>query len=700
MATTIKLKNSVTTTAAPSSLSQGEAAVNVTDKKVWVGNAASSPVQILGAGATVSGTDATFTGNVTLGDASGDALTINSSAVSIPNGLNFDSNTFVIDATNNRVGVGTASPNAPIHSVLSGSGVSVNVAATGQAGLQMTSGTATNPYMNWYSSGTTLEASLFAVAGSGAFAIGTGASGAERMRIDSAGRVCIATQIAESNLTVYGTSTAPSATTLSSGTLNIKGSSTLRLLIGTDPSSPYGAWLQTTDGAGAGYPISLNPLGGNVGIGTSSPSGRLSVTTSTMTNQIIADSMSDSTTYGLVSLNASRVSTGYLGIAGGGGTDKTLFLNVPTGGKYSFRNNFSEQMQLDSSGNLGLGVTPSAWETSSYKAIDINSAVGGIYGGASRFGLTNNAYLNTSGVWTYKTTGYATRYQSYNGEHQFYTAPSSTGAITFTQAMTLDTSGNLGIGQTNPSAWLTNGIGIGSGSSDWGATIYTGTASSGYLCFADGTTTTDRYRGYLQYTHASDAMVFATAATERMRIDSSGNLLVGTTDTSNSAGSGIKLKPAGNGSNAPILAIVTTGSTGASANFQVYSTTAAAYRFYVTDAGQIYATSTSITGISDISLKENVKDLETGLAEVMALKPRRFDWKNGDATNVAGFIAQEVAEVLPELVSDYKYSDTETKKSLKMGDMLPTLVKAIQELKATIDFQSTEIASLKAQLNK
>ena len=79
----------------------------------------------------------------------------------------------------------------------------------------------------------------------------------------------------------------------------------------------------------------------NVGIGTSSPSGRLSVTTSTMTNQIIADSMSDSTTYGLVSLNASRVSTGYLGIAGGGGTDKTLFLNVPTGGKYSFGNNFS-----------------------------------------------------------------------------------------------------------------------------------------------------------------------------------------------------------------------------------------------------------------------------------------------------------------------------------------------------------------------
>jgi len=58
---------------------------------------------------TLSGTFAA-NGGAPLGDASGDALTINSSAVSIPNGLNFDSNTLVIDATNNRVGVNTATP--------------------------------------------------------------------------------------------------------------------------------------------------------------------------------------------------------------------------------------------------------------------------------------------------------------------------------------------------------------------------------------------------------------------------------------------------------------------------------------------------------------------------------------------------------------------------------------------------------------
>lgn len=84
MATTVKLKNSVTTTAAPSTLVQGEAAVNITDKKVWVGNAASSPVQILGAGATVSGTTGTFSSTLSVTDgASIQGLTVGRGAGSI-----------------------------------------------------------------------------------------------------------------------------------------------------------------------------------------------------------------------------------------------------------------------------------------------------------------------------------------------------------------------------------------------------------------------------------------------------------------------------------------------------------------------------------------------------------------------------------------------------------------------------------------
>ena len=103
------------------------------------------------------------------------------------------------------------------------------------------------------------------------------------------------------------------------------------------------------------------------------------------------------------------------------------------------------------------------------------------------------------------------------------------------------------------------------------------------------------------------------------------------------------------------------------------------YKFYVNFGGQINSTSTSISSLSDERLKENIVDLETGLTEVIALKPRRFDWKGNGNKNVAGFIAQEVETVLPELIGDFLHDDLADAKSVKIGDMVPTLVKAIQE---------------------
>jgi hypothetical protein len=106
-------------------------------------------------------------------------------------------------------------------------------------------------------------------------------------------------------------------------------------------------------------------------------------------------------------------------------------------------------MLIDSAGNLGLGVTPSAW-ASGYKALDIGTR-GSIYYAAGFFGYQNNAYWNgTSNI--YKETGFAADYYSNNGAHVWRTAPSGTAenAITFTQAMTLNASGNLGVGTTSP----------------------------------------------------------------------------------------------------------------------------------------------------------------------------------------------------------------------------------------------------------
>jgi len=108
-----------------------------------------------------------------------------------------------------------------------------------------------------------------------------------------------------------------------------------------------------------------------------------------------------------------------------------------------------------SGGNLGLGVTPSAWDTTLSKAIQLNG--GSLWGySTSQINVLQNAFYNTSGDIAYVNSASASAYRQISGVHSWHTAPSGTAgnAISFTQAMTLDASGRLGIGTTSPSAVL------------------------------------------------------------------------------------------------------------------------------------------------------------------------------------------------------------------------------------------------------
>jgi hypothetical protein len=414
-----------------------------------------------------------------------------------------------------------------------------------------------------------------------------------------------------------------------------------------------------------------------LGIGTSSPATKLNVSSSTTNTARVRVTGTGST------------AGNYRGyeFANSGGFSGGIFQDESISGLSFWPSSSGPSATLDSTGNLGLGVTPSAWN-SVYKAMQFGPT-GAIYSSSSNDStFSNNTFWNASNSPRYLVTAAATYYYQYAGAHTWATAPSGTAgnAISFTQAMTLDASGNLLVGTTSSTYSAANrGVFELNGASTAINALKIGGSAAGYT-YHDGTIMS--FNNVL-----NGAMAFATNNTERARIDSSGNLLVGTTTSSVTSGNGIKLVP-GTSSACNIV-----GSADTNANFAhtVYSTSPAAYRFQVGWGGTIYATSTSISAISDQTLKTNVRDLETGITEVMALKPRRFDWINGDATDVAGFIAQEVEQVLPELVDDYLYSHDEDgnniiKKSLKMGDILPTLVKAIQEQQAIIE-------SLKARLD-
>jgi hypothetical protein len=192
--------------------------------------------------------------------------------------------------------------------------------------------------------------------------------------------------------------------------------------------------------------------------------------------------------------------------------------------------------------------------------------------------------------------------------------------------------------------------------------------------------------------------IFYTGGLERARIDSSGNLLVSKTalgvsngyslDTNYTTGTGLR--------------VVSTASTNVADGFEMYSSGASAFRFYVGFDGKINATFTTITSLSDIRYKENIRDLDDGLTSVMALKPCKFDWKEGKGANIKnarGFIAQEFETVFPDLIETWKDPAPEGEEPYKSvrADLIPTLVKAMQEQQALITQLTDRIAALEAK---
>ena len=446
---------------------------------------------------------------------------------------------------------------------------------------------------------------------------------------------------------------------------------------------------------------------GNVGIGTTSPS-------------FNSGSGLEISRANTCTLRVENTGTGASSAEFFAGNNKTV-IGSTSNTHTEFRTNSTERMRIDSSGNVGINQSAPDAQLTLNPPNYTSTATGGmikwknsnnsghsniqsyfVAGEGTDINIGANAYINTSGAWSRWSTGLATSAVSCgrSGNISFITNTSSGNGIT---RAIIDNSGNLGLGTTTPSSY-----GGGFVVDDLGINIVTASSSSpgtnklswwsdnngisqnAYISVVNNGATTNTGEMVFYTKNAS-----ATLA-ERMRIDASGALFVGATSASSSA-TGVKIQPNGYGGLSAAVNLVGSSSGSSNSGFSQYSTGAGAYRFYVDYAGTIFATSTSISAISDASLKENVRDLDKGLDTINALQPRRFDWKNGDGNDIMGFIAQEVEGVMPELVHEYKYSDEENKKGLKMGDMVPSMVKAIQELSAQVTELKAEVAALKGE---
>jgi hypothetical protein len=305
-----------------------------------------------------------------------------------------------------------------------------------------------------------------------------------------------------------------------------------------------------------------------------------------------------------------------------GSTVATNGMYLPAANTLGFSTNSTERMRIDSSGNLGLGVTPSAWGSVAYTAMQFPSG-----GSLSSYKPNNAPIIHLSSNLYYDDTndryvinGAATRYSQNQGVHSWSNAASGTAGntITFTQAMTLDASGNLLVGTT--SALSQTGIAtfVGTGN---GLVTRVGNSSTAYQ--STNTSGTSAYYGAIW---SNNGNTFSTCGTI-----------------------------------------------------------------------QISGTSTSYNTSSDYRLKEDVQPMTGALAKVSQLKPVTYKWK-ADGSDGQGFIAHELAEVMPDCVSGQKDAVKADGSIMPQGVdtsfLVATLTKAIQEQQALIESLTTRLTAL------
>jgi len=375
---------------------------------------------------------------------------------------------------------------------------------------------------------------------------------------------------------------------------------------------------------------------GNVGIGTSSPNARLNVQGAYGAQLTLQDNATNSTAKGGTLTGAHYTNTEEPVLIAASYNDATDNI-VYVGGGWSAANaatiisfrtaanntttSGTERMRIDSSGNVGIGTSsPDAvvtlnppnytssvsdgmikWKnTNNSGHSNIQSYF--VSGEGTDINIGANAYINTSGAWARWASGLATSAISCarSGNINFLNNGSGGAAVT---RMTIESSGKIGIGTTNPDQTLHVHKGsAGTASSQANSVLTLENNASAILQFLTPNTADQQIRfgdpqdngaGYINYSHAASALTFGVNGPERVRIDSSGHVGIGTTSPYDNAWGASSKQLAISGTNYAVLHLIGTSTT------TRYSMGAGDNRFYMAydDVNSVHRLTISSSGV-------------------------------------------------------------------------------------------------------